>query len=532
MPFSQRFPRLHRVNTLLWVLAFGTVAVLMLPVVYLLIRGWDSRATLLEVLSRPSTLLTLGRTLGLALSVTLASTAIAVPLAWFTLRCDIPLRRLWIILTPMPLVIPSYIGAYLYASALGPYGLLQQYLKELLGIERLPSIYGFWGATLTLTLLSYPYALLAVRGTLLRLDPAQEEAARSLGSNAWNAFWRVTWPLLRPSLGVGGLLVALYALRDFGAVAIMRYDTFTSVIYNQFNSFNRSQASILALVLVALTLIFIFAEAKMQRKTDYFQNEGGGARKPQLIELGCWRWPASLFCGFIISAALLLPAAVLAYWLVRGLMAQEAISPLWELTWNSLKASGLAMLVTIIAALPIAILAVRQKNRLSLLFERLTYAAYALPGVVVALALIFFGINHAQWFYQTLGMLVLGYVILFLPQAVGTIRSTLLQIHPNLEDAARNLQGSPRQVICHITLPLLRPGLISGGILVFLSTMKELPATLLLSPVGYQTLATSVWSSVIEAYFAAAAAPALLIMLSSSLPLALLLFFEHRKLSK
>ncbi len=532
MLFSQRLPRLFSVHTLLWVLAFLTVSTLMLPVAYLLIRGWASRDTLLEMLARPSTLLTLWRTLSLTLAVTIASTAIAVPLAWFTLRCNIPLRRLWIVLTPMPLVIPSYIGAYLYVSALGPYGLLQKSLEQAFGLERLPSIYGFWGATVTLTLLSYPYTLLAIRGTLLRLDPAQEEAARSLGSNAWGSFWRVSWPLLRPSLGVGGLLVALYALRDFGAVAIMRYDTFTSVIYNQYSSFNRSQASILALVLVVLTLFFIFIEARTHRKVDHYQNESGGARQPQLIDLGIWRWPACLFCGAIITAALFLPAGVLGYWLIRGLLAQEAVSPLWALTWNSVKASGLAMVFTVFFALPIAILAVRQKNRLSQLFERLTYSAYALPGVVVALALIFFGINYLPWFYQTLAMLVLGYVILFLPQAVGTIRSTLLQIHPNLEDAARNLQSSPQQVICRITLPLLRPGLVSGGILVFLSTMKELPATLLLSPIGYQTLATSVWSSVIEAYFAAAAAPALLIMLTSSLPLALLLFYEHRNLSK
>ena len=504
----------------------------MLPVLYLFVRGWESRGMLLEVLSRPATLLTLGRTLGLVVSVTLASTALAVPLAWFTLRCNIPLRRLWIVLTPMPLVIPSYIGAYLFASSLGPYGLLQQHLKHAFGVESLPSIYGFWGATLTLTLLSYPYALLAVRGTLLRLDPAQEEAARSLGSDAWSAFWRVTWPLLRPSLGVGGLLVALYALRDFGAVAIMRYDTFTSVIYNQYNSFNRSQASILALVLVALTLVFIYAEAKLHRQADYYQNENGSARKLQLIELGYWRWPAACFCATIMAAALFLPAGVLGYWLVRGLMARETLSPLLGLAWNSIQASGAATLFTLLASIPIAVLAVRHKNRLSCLFERLTYAAYALPGIVIALALIFFGINYTPWLYQTLAMLVLAYVILFLPQAAGTLRSTLLQIHPNLEDAARNLQSSPRQVIWHITLPLLRPGLVSGGILVFLSTMKELPATLLLSPIGYQTLATSVWSSVIEAYFAAAAAPALLIMLTSSLPLAFLLYYEHRKLSK
>jgi iron(III) transport system permease protein len=158
----------------------------------------------------------------------------------------------------------------------------------------------------------------------------------------------------------------------------------------------------------------------------------------------------------------------------------------------------------------------------------LTYSAFALPGIVIALSLVFLGINHARWLYQTLAMLVFGYLILFIPQAVGTIRTSLAQIHPNLEEAASSLGRRPGAVFLTITLPLLRPGLFAGASMVFLTAMKELPTTLLLAPIGFKTLATMIWSAISEAFFAAAAAPALLIVLLSSVPMAFLILIEQK----
>jgi iron(III) transport system permease protein len=171
-------------------------------------------------------------------------------------------------------------------------------------------------------------------------------------------------------------------------------------------------------------------------------------------------------------------------------------------------------------ALPIAILVVRRPGKISTLFERLTYASYALPGIVVALAFVFFGINYAQPLYQTLPMLLLAYVILFIPQALGAQRSSMLQLSAGLEEAGRSLGKRPSTVLRTITLPLVKPGMAAGLILVFLTCMKELPATLILSPLGFSTLSTQVWGSISEAFFARAAAPALLLLLLSSIPLA------------
>ncbi len=197
-------------------------------------------------------------------------------------------------------------------------------------------------------------------------------------------------------------------------------------------------------------------------------------------------------------------------------------------TLNSIGASTLAALFTTIAALPVAWLVVRQRSRFTLFLERLTYSAFALPGIVIALSLVFLGINHARWLYQTLAMLIIGYGILFIPQAVGTIRTSLLQIPLDLEEAAGSLGRRPGAIFLTITLPLLRSGLLSGAGMIFLTAMKELPTTLLLAPLGFKTLATAIWSSISEAFFAAAALPALLIILLSSVPMAFLILHEQK----
>lgn len=517
-------------NLVLWIPAVLVGAVVLLPPVYLVIRALSAGTVAWDVLVRARTLQVLARTVWLALTVTVASAAIAVPLAWLTARTDLPWRRFWAVATALPLVVPSYVGAYLMAAALGPRGLAQHWLEPLFGISRLPAIYGFFGAAVTLTLLSYPYTLLIVRGALVRLDPALEEASRSLGQGPWTTFRRVILPQLRPALASGSLLVALYTLRDFGAVSIMRYDTFTRVIYIEYqSSFDRASAAVLALVLVVLTLAILTLEMWTRGRARYHQSVTGAARSQPVMLLGRWRWPALFFCAGVVGLALVVPASVLLYWLVRGLRAGEELSALWEVTQNSVLASALAAGMTLLAALPVAVLSARRPGRASYLVERLTYAGFALPGIVIALALVFFGVRYARPLYHTLPMLVLAYVILFLPQAVGAVRTSLLQVHPSLEETARSLGRRPLEVFATITWPLVRPGIAAGTGLVFLTTMKELPATLILGPFGFKTLATAVWSAVSEAFFARAAAPALLLILVSSAPMAFLILREQRE---
>ncbi|HVE67410.1 MAG TPA: ABC transporter permease subunit, partial [Solirubrobacteraceae bacterium] len=207
----------------------------------------------------------LGRSVGLAAAVTATAVALSLPLAWLTQRTDLPGRRAWTVLTMLPLVIPSYIGAYLLVSALGPVGLL----RDALGVDRLPSIYGFAGAWLSLTLFTYPLVLLTVRSAMRRLDPQLEEAARGMGRSAWRTYFGVVLPQLRPAIGAGGLLVALYVLSDFGAVSIMRFDSLTRAIYTAYRaSFDRTQAASLACLLIAVTLVVIWLEARARARAS------------------------------------------------------------------------------------------------------------------------------------------------------------------------------------------------------------------------------------------------------------------------
>ncbi|MSQ11556.1 MAG: iron ABC transporter permease [Dehalococcoidia bacterium] len=500
-----------------------------LPLVYLVIRTVGAGEEAWDLLARQRTLHVLGRTVLLAGTVTAGATLLAVPLAWLTVRTDLPLRRVWAVLTAVPLVIPSYVGAFVIIAAFGPHGLLQKLLSGPLGVERMPDLYGFAGAALALTLFTYPYMLLTVRAALWGHDPALEEASRSLGQGAWRTFFRVTLPQLRPAIAAGGLLVALYALSDFGAVSLLRFESFTQQIYLQYEgSFDRTLAAVFALVLVAITGCILALEARFRGQARYYRSTVGTVKPARTVRLGRWRWAALGFCGLVVLLSLGVPLAVLGYWLAKSAGAGEPLNLVWGAARNSVYVSGLGAAVAVVAAVPVAFLAVRYAGRVSAVLERAAYLGFALPGIVVALALVFFGANYAPILYQTVLLLVFAYVVLFLPQALGTVRSSLLQVSPRMEEAARGLGRRPLQTLATVTLPLMRPGLLAGAALVFLTAMKELPATLLLSPVGFNSLATEIWSTTSNGYLAKAAAAALLLIAVSAVPMALVVLLEQR----
>jgi len=500
-------------------------AAMLLPLAYLLVRA-TSTGAIWDELATESTREALVRTGVLAAAVTAGTVAVAVPLAWLTVRTDLPLQKVWSVLFALPLAVPSYVGAFTLVAALGPRGMLQDALEPL-GIERLPEIYGFGGAWLVLTLFTFPYVYLPARAALRGIDRSMEEAARGLGSGALSTFFRVTLPQLRPAIAAGALLVALYTLSDFGAVSILRFDSLTRVIYIRYtSSFDRSSAAALALMLVALTFVVLAIEASTRGRGRYHASSRHGA--PHIVRLGRWRWPALALCGAVAGASLVLPVSVIVYWLVRGIQGGQSLEFVREAAFNSVYASGLGALVAVVAAMPVALLAVRHPGWLSGLLERITYAGFGLPGITIALALVFFAANYATFLYQTLALLVFAYMVRFLPQAVGAVRASLLQVNPNTEKAAQGLGRGRAYVFSRITLPQVLPGVSGGAALVFLTVMKELPATLLLSPIGFDTLATEIWSATTEALFARAALPALLLVAISSVPMIMTVLREDR----
>lgn len=516
-------PRLALPPPVVWIPAALVAAVMLVPLLYLVLRAGQAGESLLPLLLRPRTGWLLLNSLGLTVAVTGATVLLAVPFAWLTVRTDLPGRRIWSIIASLPLVIPSYVGAFTFLAALGPRGLLYEMVGAPLGLERLPSIYGFFGAFLALSLFSYPYVFLTVRAALRGLDPSLEEAARGLGHGSWSTFRRVTLPHLRPAIASGGLLVTLYTLSDFGVVSLFQFETFTYAIYTQYQaSLDRTLAAGFALVLVGLTLLVLWGEARTRGKARYHRAGVGSGRRARPRRLGRWTVPALVFCGAVVTVSLVLPLGVLAYWLVRGLSFGATLQPVWAAAFGSLLSSGLAAAGAVVIAIPVAALIVRYPGRLAALVEKATYAGFALPGIVIALALVFFAARVLTPLYQTLALLVAAYIIRFLPQAIGGVRASLLQVNPHLEEAARGLGRTPFQTILQITVPLVRPGLLAGGALVFLTAMKELPATLLLAPTGFRTLATAIWTGASEGFFAEAAVASALLIAVSAVPLSIL----------
>ncbi len=507
--------------------ALVVAALALVPFVYLIVRALGADEDALRLAFRGRTVELLVNTLGLSVAVGVGAAAIGVPTGWLTARTDMPGRRLLAILVVVPLAIPSYVLAFALIGALGPRGVVSQMLGPL-GIESIPSFYGFPGAALVLTLATYPYVTLAVRAALGRSDAGLDEAARTLGDTPWRAFRRVTLPVLLPAVSGGALLAVLYALADFGSVSLLQFDSFARAIYVAYRAgFDRSLAAVLALMLAGLALILAIVEAwsRARRPRSVARTR---ARPAPIVRLGRWRWPAAAFCGAVVAVALLLPIVTLTAWLINGLANDEPFRQLGGLAANTLLAGAAAAVVAVAFAIPISVLAVRWPRRSTSLLESASFATYALPGIVVALAVVFLATGAVPALYQTFGLLVVAYAVRFLPQAVAPAREGIARVSPRIEEAARMLGRSQRAAFAEVTVPLIRPGLAAAAALVFLTTVKELPMTLILAPTGFRTLATSVWSAVGEGFYARAAAPGLLLIAVSVAGVGLLLRSEER----
>jgi iron(III) transport system permease protein len=513
---------------LLTVLAVIVGAGMVIPVVYLIIRASEAGLTgVLDVVTDVRTMQLLGRTVMLAAAVTAASVVIAAPVAWLTVRSDLPWRGFWTVTTALPLVIPSYVAGFAFVAFFGPRGQVQRWLEPL-GVERLPSIYGFWGAWLVLTLFTYPYVLLTIRAAIRGLDPALEEAAATLDGRR-SAFVRVLGPQLRPAIASGGLLVALYTFHDFGAVSLLRFDAFTNAIFLQYqSSLNRTNAAILSLVLIAVTSSLVILEVVSRGRAKYHRlSSTGGRRAAPTMPLGAWRWPAFGVCVMLGALSLVVPLAAIGYWLYRAALSSELFSIAALPAYRSIEASALGTALCVAAAIPVAMLAVRHRGPLAKAIEASSYVGHALPGVTVALSLVFFGARYVPVIYQTRWMLVFAYTVLFMPLALGGLRASLLQVSPQVEEAAQMLGSSRMAVLRRVTLPMIRPGVTAAGSLVFLSAMKELPATLMVAPIGYSTLAARVWSATNEVLYGQAAVYAAALVMLASIPLGILLLRDR-----
>lgn len=483
------------------------VAVALVPLLYLAVRVAGAGADRVgAVLFTDRVAQLTGRSLALAAVVTLGCVVLGVGSAFLVTRTDLPLRRLFGVLAALPLAVPSYVAAYAWLAG-------ADLVDPALRFE------GFWPAALVLTLCSYPYVFLPVAAALVGADPAAEEVSRSLGRGGWRTFTGVTLRQVRPAAAAGGLLVALYVLSDFGAVAILRTDTFTRAIFSYFNLGIVDLALVLSTVLVAVTVLVLVGETSTRRRGARYARLGHGASRPAArLPLGAARVPALAALVAVAGLALGVPGLALVRWAGAGVSRPGSLAEIGAAAGGSLWVSLLGAGLTMLLALPIGLLAARAPGPLSTVLERLSYLPHALPGVVIGLSLVFLGVNVLYPLYQSVWLLALAYAVLFLPLAVGAVATAAGQAPAELEQVARSLGRRPLAVFRTITLPLIAPGIGAGAALAFLTCMKELPATLLLRPTGMETLATRLWRHTEVVEYAAAAPYAGLLVVIAAVP--------------
>jgi iron(III) transport system permease protein len=496
-------------------LVSGTVAVLvvatMIPLGYVvwgaISIGW-SRAYELVVRPRVGELLL--NTVALVAATVPLCIVLGVGVAWLVERTDLPGRAFWRPLFVAPLAVPAFVNSYAWVGVI-------------------PSLHGLWAGVLVTTLSYFPFMYLPVAATLRRLDPAVEESARALGSHTTGVFLRVVLPQLRLAILGGGLLIAVHLLAEFGAFAMVRFDTFTVAIFQQFQvTFDGAAGSMLAGVLVLLCLLLLVAEAAARGQARYARIGSGAQRAMTPIHLGTNVIPAQAALAGLTVLALGVPVWTIVRWLWIGGAEVWALDDIARALGQTVALAGIAAALTTVLAFPVAWVAVRSSGFLARAVEGANYVTSSLPGIVTALALVTVTIHAVRPLYQTVALIVAAYVLLFMPRALVNVRAGLAQVPLGLEEASRSLGRSPTATFLRVTLRLTAPAAAAGAAMVFVAVATELTATLLLAPTGTRTLSMLFWSCASELDYAAAAPYALALILLA-IPVTLILLQQSTK---
>lgn len=471
-----------------WSVLVATAALFGFPFVYLAARGVADWSATWDQITQDRVIGPLRRTVLLGLIVTTSATVVGVAMAWVCARTDVPGRRVLRVAAVVPLVIPSFVAAQTLVSAFSSGGLLD----DVLGWTPPVDIRGLDGAVIVLTLLTYPYVYLPVLARFSTLPPSLEESARLLGHDGWSTFRRVVLPQAWPTISSGALLAALYTVSDFGAVQFVSYDTLTRTIFA--NQLDPTRSIAMSLVLAALALLITFAERGGRHLTPVSAPTTATSSRPMHpIPLGRWRFPIAGACWGVIVVGLAAPVSVVGWWVVRGRTAgarRSQVISLPESMWSSAWIGVVAALVTVAVVLPVAHIAARSRGPAATAAGVIVTSGFALPGIVVALALVRMFVGTA--FYQGYSVLVAAYVLHFGGQAFGPARAAVEAVPQRFAEAAKLLGASRWRRLVAVDLRLMAPGLAAAAGLVLLSVLKELPATLMLRPIGFDTLATRI----------------------------------------
>ena len=493
------------------------LAIFLMPIFYMFWRFANFSKNLSSFLSSWDVSTLLFNTLALFFTVIFSSLFLGLLISILTVRYEFPGSKILFSLTILPLVIPSYIGALTYVSAFSPKGLFVDMFSKY-GVSEIIGIEGFVGSWIVLTLFTYPYVQLICSSALRNLDSTVEDAARSLGVKKIKMYTKVVIPRLKKPIIYSSLLVGLYVISDFGAVSLMKYGTMTKAIYSYYViNINGDPVIFYSTILILLALIISFAQrgSELSRSAKV----SGTPREITKIKLSQKNKILVLtFFGIVIFFSLLLPVGVLSYWLIRGLANGNSVSGALSGVVGSLTAASVTSVFAMVIATPIVVMISQYRSKFGDLFEKVTLTLYGLPHIAVGISMLFITIKIFPAIYQTFTTLIISYLIVFLPQAVGGGQASMEQVKLSYIEASSGLGLSKLDTFFKVTFPLIYRGLIAGAALVFLSTMKELPQTLLLRPTGFSTMAVDIWSYASEALFTQAAFSAFILLAISAFP--------------
>lgn len=514
-------------------IAFAIAGLILLPLSVLLLSWHEVDQGIWAHLWQTQLPRLLANTLLLVIGVGMGVVVLGVSLAWLTSLCEFPGRRWldWALM--LPFAIPAYVLAFVFVGLLDFAGPLQTLARDWFGSGlRFPRVRSSGGVIIVLVLVFYPYVYLLARGAFLAQGKGLMEAARVLGQSPWQAFWRVALPMARPAIGAGLALAIMETLADFGAVSVFNFDTFTTVIYKTWYSFySLSSATQLASLLLLAVLLVLYGERRARGATRPANERPRG--KP-LYHLRGWQAAlASGWCGLVFTCAFVVPMAQLLVWFwQRGRF--DLDERYVGLILHTLYLGGIAALLTVSVALLLAFARRQAPTRGMHAAVGLANLGYALPGSVLAVAVMLafsYLDNHlviplSSWLggagkpllLGSLGALLLAYLIRFMAVAYGPLESSLARIRPSLPQASRSLGVGGPQLFLRIYLPLLVPGALSAALLVFVDVLKEMPATLLMRPFGWDTLSVRVFEMTSEGEWARAALPSLTLVLVGLLP--------------
>ena len=485
-----------------------------------------------------------GRTL-LLLALTGALTAsIGIVSAWLVASCDFPLRRLLSVALVLPLAIPSYLAAYAFGEFLDFTGPVQGLYRSLFGFASardysFPDVRSLGGAVLVMTAVLYPYVYLACRSMFLMQGRAAADVARTLGAGPWRVFSQVQVPMARPAIMVGLTLVMMETLNDIGAVEYLGVQTLTFSIYDTWlNRGSLAGAAQIASVLLVFVVLLLWIERRARRRQRFASHKTTAVTIDAVrLKLAGWRgWGAALLCALPVLVGFVIPVAVLAGFALRRL--DDFAEPrLLEALGNSVLVSSAAALLTVILAFVLAYAVRTERSRLTAGASRLASLGYGIPGTVLGIGVLIplarldnlmdgalrasFGVSSGLLLSGTGFAIVYAATVRFLTMAEGTIDAGFQKLSPHLDMASRTLGRNALETLRQVLLPNMRPAVLTAALLVFIETLKELSATILLRPFNFNTLATLVYEDASRSKVQDASVAAIIIILAGLVPVIL-----------